>query len=60
LVKGFRTEQRPEILTLLDRYADGMEILIFRTRESADAWLKGFHTDTSHRMIKHADTPEDA
>ncbi len=39
LVKGFRTEQRPAILTLLDRYADGREILIFRTRSEADRWL---------------------
>ena len=41
LVKGFRTEQRPEILTLLDRYADGRKILIFRDRVEADRWLNG-------------------
>lgn len=39
LVKGFQTEQRPAILSLLDQYRD-REIHIFRTRESADAWLK--------------------
>ena len=39
LVKGFETEQRPAILALLGRYAEGREILIFRTRESADSWL---------------------
>lgn len=39
LVKGFQTEQRPAIVSLLDQYRD-REIHIFRTRESADAWLK--------------------
>lgn len=39
LVKGFQTEQRPAILSLLDQYRD-REIHIFRTRESADAWLE--------------------
>ena len=39
LVKGFRTVQRPEILKLLDRYAD-REIHIFRTRAEADRWLE--------------------
>ncbi len=45
LVKGFRTEQRPEILALLDRYAEDREILIFRTRESAAQWLNGFQAE---------------
>ncbi len=39
LVKGFQTEQRPAILSLLDQYRD-REIHIFRNRESADAWLE--------------------
>jgi adenylate kinase family enzyme len=39
LVKGFQTEQRPAILSLLDQYR-GREIHIFRNRESADAWLE--------------------
>ena len=38
LVKGFRTEQRPEITELLDRYAD-KEIIVFRDRGEADRWL---------------------
>lgn len=38
LVKGFRAEQRPAILALLDRYAD-RGILIFHTRQEADRWL---------------------
>ena len=40
LVKGFRAEQRPEILTLLKRYAD-REIRVFCTRDEAYAWLNG-------------------
>lgn len=39
LVKGFQTEQRPAILSLLDQYRD-REIHIFRNRESAGAWLE--------------------
>ncbi len=60
LVKGFRTKQRPEISALLDRYAEGREILIFRTRESAERWLNGFHAGRSHKMIKNAGGAEDA
>ncbi len=60
LVRGFRTEQRPEVLALLDRYAEDREIMIFRTRAETDRWLNGFHADKSHRMIKNAGAAEDA
>lgn len=60
LVKGFRTEQRPAILALLDRYADGREILVFRDRTEADRWLNGLCTDKLHRIDNNAGIPEDA
>ena len=60
LVKGFRTEQRPEILALLDRYAEDREILVFHTRESAVQWLDGFRADKSHRISKNTGAAEDA
>ena len=59
LVKSFRTEQRPAILALLDRYAD-REIHVFATRDEAEQWLDGFRADKLHRMIKEAVIPEDA
>ena len=58
LVKGFRTEQRPEILRLLKRYADGRAILIFHDRAEADLWLNGFRADNLHRISKNAIIPE--
>ena len=39
LVRGFSTEQRPQILALLDRCPD-KQVLIFHTREAADRWLE--------------------
>ena len=43
LVRRYRTENRPALLTLFDRYPD-RRYLIFRTRESAAAWLDALTT----------------
>ena len=38
-VEGFREKHIPAIYTMLDKYKDGRNIVIFRTREQADAYL---------------------
>ena len=38
-VAGFREKHIPAIYTLLEKYRDGKNIVIFKTREEADAFL---------------------
>lgn len=38
LVRGYRTENRPELYALMEKYSD-KQIIILRTRDEADAWL---------------------
>ena len=38
-VAGFREQHIPAIYTMFDKYKDGRNIVIFRTREQADAYL---------------------
>ena len=39
-VAGYRRENRPKLLELTEKYS-GKQILIFRTREQAQAWIAG-------------------
>ena len=39
LVRKYRTENRPEVYALIEKYPD-KKVFVFRTREEADAWLK--------------------
>ena len=41
-VRDFQANSRPQILSLLDRYAD-REIHVLKTREEADAYLSAFY-----------------
>lgn len=38
-IKNYNSESRPEVMTLLERYAD-RDIFIFKSREEADTFLK--------------------
>ena len=38
-IEGFRSKNLPTIYALLDKYKDGREIVIFKSREEADSFL---------------------
>ena len=40
MVRRYRTENRPKVLALLDRFSD-KERLVFRSREEAGRWVNG-------------------
>lgn len=40
-VQSYREENRPVILSLMEKYPD-RQLLVFRTREETEEWLKGF------------------
>ena len=39
-IRDFAAEQLPHDYALLERYGQGREIVIFHSREEADAWLR--------------------
>lgn len=39
-IESFRTNQLPEIYRLLEKYKNGRQIVIFRTREQADKFIE--------------------
>lgn len=39
-IESFRTNQLPEIYKLLEKYKNGRQIVVFRTREQADKFIK--------------------
>ena len=39
-IKSFRDKKLPNVLSLIDKYRDGRSIIVFRSREDADAFLK--------------------
>jgi hypothetical protein len=41
-IEGFRSKNLPTIYSLLDKYKDGREIVIFKSREEADSFLLQF------------------
>ena len=40
-VKGYKEQQKPKVLELFDKYKDGKTVVIFKSREQADAFLNG-------------------
>ena len=39
-IEAFAAEQLPRVYELLTQYSEGREIVIFRSREETDAWLR--------------------
>ncbi len=44
-IRDFAATQLPHDYELLERYGEGREIVIFRSREEADAWLRLYEQD---------------
>ena len=42
-IERFEIDDTPTIYALLDKYKDGREIVIFKTRDEADAFLQSLH-----------------
>ena len=40
-IEAFPEKNLPTIYTLLEKYGQGRQVVIFRTRQQADAWLDG-------------------
>ena len=47
-ITGFSEEQLPRIYELLEKYKEGKEIIVFKTRDDADVYMKRLLTSKRH------------
>ena len=46
-IRDFAAEQLPYCYELLERYGEGRQVVIFRSREEADAWLRLYESQNA-------------
>lgn len=51
-ILDFPRDQLPEIYELLEKYRDGKEIIVFRTREEADAYMRDMEIQVRSMKVK--------
>ena len=51
-ILDFLRDQLPEIYELLEKYRDGKEIIVFRTREEADAYMRDMEIQVRSMKVK--------